>query len=286
MSDMQMKRILLGGLLVVTGLISASTGVRAQFISVNDTVPSTLTYTQNFNSLSSVDGATPAWSNGNTINGFYTRREAGAQFSTYRADGGSDTTPGIYSYGAPGGADRAFGSIAAVATNSIYYGFNFRNVGPTPLTSITVTFDFEFWHRADSVTGNQRIDFSFSTDAISLTGTGEYTNVAALSYEDGDFGAASGDSLVPIKPVQTKTANITFATPVLTNENIWIRWQDVNDAGTNANHGFAIDNVDVTFQPVPAPPAAVSLGIGGLVGLVGTGANRLRRRRRVASKTK
>lgn len=41
-----------------------------------------------------------------------------------------------------------------------------------------------------------------------------------------------------------------------------------------------------TYQPVPAPPAAVSLGIGGLVGLVGTGANRLRRRRRVATKTK
>lgn len=37
-------------------------------------------------------------------------------------------------------------------------------------------------------------------------------------------------------------------------------------------------SVTYTFQPVPAPPAAVSLGIGGLVGMVGTGVNRFRRR--------
>jgi hypothetical protein len=36
--------------------------------------------------------------------------------------------------------------------------------------------------------------------------------------------------------------------------------------------------VEYTFQPVPAPPAAISLGIGGLVGLIGTGAKRIRRR--------
>ncbi len=35
---------------------------------------------------------------------------------------------------------------------------------------------------------------------------------------------------------------------------------------------------EVQFQPVPAPPAAVSLVIGGLVGMIGTGASRLRRR--------
>jgi autotransporter-associated beta strand protein len=34
-----------------------------------------------------------------------------------------------------------------------------------------------------------------------------------------------------------------------------------------------------TFQPVPAPPAAVSLAIGGMVGLVGTGLGRLRTRK-------
>lgn len=35
-----------------------------------------------------------------------------------------------------------------------------------------------------------------------------------------------------------------------------------------------------TFQPVPAPPAAVSVGIGGLVGLIGTGVGKYRTRRR------
>ncbi|MBC8135811.1 MAG: hypothetical protein H8F28_08005 [Fibrella sp.] len=51
------------------------------------------------------------------------------------------------------------------------------------------------------------------------------------------------------------------------------------------NSAFAQDTADqgellvtYTFQPVPAPPAAISLAIGGLVGLIGTGANRFRRR--------
>jgi len=34
-----------------------------------------------------------------------------------------------------------------------------------------------------------------------------------------------------------------------------------------------------TYQPVPAPPAAISLGIGSLVGMIGTGAARMRRQR-------
>ncbi len=37
---------------------------------------------------------------------------------------------------------------------------------------------------------------------------------------------------------------------------------------------------DVNFQPVPAPPAAISLGIGGLVGLMSTSVAKLRSRRR------
>ncbi|MBC7805949.1 MAG: hypothetical protein H7145_07340 [Akkermansiaceae bacterium] len=48
---------------------------------------------------------------------------------------------------------------------------------------------------------------------------------------------------------------------------------------------IALDQVEMgQFQPVPAPPAAISLGIGGLVGLLGTGAGKLRARRKRTAK--
>lgn len=46
------------------------------------------------------------------------------------------------------------------------------------------------------------------------------------------------------------------------------------------NSGISNGNFEVQFQPVPAPPAAISLGIGGLVGLLGTGIGKLRARHR------
>ncbi len=46
---------------------------------------------------------------------------------------------------------------------------------------------------------------------------------------------------------------------------------------------IALDQVEVgQFQPVPAPPAAVSLAIGGMVGMVCTGVKRVRRKNRKA----
>ncbi len=48
---------------------------------------------------------------------------------------------------------------------------------------------------------------------------------------------------------------------------------------TNADlRAFDLIGYDIAFQPVPAPPAVVSLGIGGLVGLLGVGARKLRAR--------
>ncbi|MBC8139530.1 MAG: NF038122 family metalloprotease [Fibrella sp.] len=43
---------------------------------------------------------------------------------------------------------------------------------------------------------------------------------------------------------------------------------------------FDLIGYDINYQPVPAPPAAISLGIGGLVGLLGVGARKLRTRLR------
>lgn len=57
----------------------------------------------------------------------------------------------------------------------------------------------------------------------------------------------------------------------------------INDDGTIVGNGL-FNGVEQTFvltsfQPVPAPPAAVSLGIGSVVGLLGAGVNRSRRRK-------
>jgi hypothetical protein len=53
-------------------------------------------------------------------------------------------------------------------------------------------------------------------------------------------------------------------------------WSVVND-GTSDYLTFS----STSFQPVPAPPAAVSLAIGGVVGLLGTRLRRLRAKKQM-----
>ncbi len=287
-----MKRFVLGVLLSTTVFgVVATAHAQNNFIGVSTSPGNPTAYFQDFNTptLSNVDGSTNPFTSSNdfdntivpTIQGFYAVPSVGNLFTSYQADGGSQITPAIYSYGAPSGinqSDRAFGSIASSDTQAIFYGFRFRNTGATAIQSINLAFDFEFWHRAGGIVGTQTIDFAFSTNAFSLTQTGAFTANNSLQFSVTDNGPLTTTDLSsPIQTV-TKTATLNFSTPVATGNDIWIRWQDVNDGGTNQNHGFAIDNVSVTFQPVPAPPAAISLGIGALVGLLSTGASRLRRR--------
>jgi hypothetical protein len=62
-----------------------------------------------------------------------------------------------------------------------------------------------------------------------------------------------------------------------------IRIYGYQSAGSQAQGGLILQDAVSgigTFQPVPAPPAAVSLAIGGLVGMVGTGVSKMRARRR------
>jgi hypothetical protein len=63
---------------------------------------------------------------------------------------------------------------------------------------------------------------------------------------------------------------------------VWLRWTQGNVNGSGVSLG--VDDVGFSFQPVPAPPPVVSLGIGGgVMGLLNLSMVRIRRRRRPAA---
>src|SRR4030095_15196591 len=60
-----------------------------------------------------------------------------------------------------------------------------------------------------------------------------------------------------------------FPTPVPNGQEIWIRWEDVNDAGND--HGLAIDDLSITA--IAPPETSVSDSGGNLIITDGNGGN-------------
>jgi len=112
------------------------------------------------------------------------------------------------------------------------------------------------------------LSFNFSADnyvkGITLNGHSIYTN------------ALTTDQLKVVTNVSTtNTSFFNFGSSAAAATNT-LRFTVHNNSGPVM---LFTQFTTETYQPVPAPPAAISLGIGSLVGMLGTGAARLRRQR-------
>lgn len=130
--------------------------------------------------------------------------------------------------------------------------------------------------------------FQFTLDSITLTAKRLGQGPSLYQLYAGTPGAA-GSTFFAISTEQTVTANTGIRTITLTGlTNVTtateIRLYGYQSAGAGVDQSGLIlqDALAGTgsFQPVPAPPAAVSLAIGGLVGMIGTGVGKMRARRR------
>ncbi len=90
------------------------------------------------------------------------------------------------------------------------------------------------------------------------------TSNQVVGYSSPDFAAFTGAGNIGVN--------------VAANANTTASYSGGNAQIDQLTYANASGTLTYTYQPVPAPPAAVSLGIGSIVGLLGTGVNRLRRR--------
>ena len=201
-------------------------------------------YSQDFNTLANTgtSSAVPAgWafvetgSNANT---------------TYTASIGNSTTGDTYSYGTTASTDRAFGGQLSSNLNPTI-GARFANNTGTTITSITINYTGEQW-RLGALARADRIDFQYSTDAVSLS-TGTWVDENNLDFSapvtTGTVGALDGNAAANRTVIATFTItglNINSASE------FWIRWTDFNASG--ADDGLCTDDFTISVDGIVSPP--------------------------------
>ncbi len=260
-----------------------------------NTLPGSATAT-NLSSLAgttdALPGLTPTW---------YARiSDNGSTGTRFVSDEGTDTIGGIHDYGKSATAsDRALGSIASATARFVTFGTGIRNNTGSVITSFSVAYNREQYRSATNTANVSGFYYKiFNADAGDIgadtagTATGPIGTANGVTA-DSSWTRVSSLDMVGDAPVTTNgvlgtvsstsvTGTVTLSGPGLANgQDVWIRWIDANDNGNDA--ALAVDDLTITsFQPVPAPPAALSLGIGGLVGLLGTCVRRLGKHRRTS----
>lgn len=271
---------------IVTVLSITAGGAHAQINigGVNPTI-----YNQNFNTPTLANaGVTAPFANNSTIPGLYVTR-AGVSPTTYRISDGSDSTGALYSYGINGSTERALGS-EIVAVNNVFFGFRFVNTSPTMfISAFNIQYIGEQWRSAQNVANSQQqLTFAyavFNPGTGSINNADQYNTFTNLNFvvNNSTPGGAAGTNGPLVTQAFNQTVTLGENEPLIgPGEELWIRWQDTNDNGSD--HALAIDNVQMSFTLTTVPEISTlhAMAFGGFV----IGARALwmaRRRRAVAS---
>lgn len=224
-----------------------------------------LTYTQNFNSLST-STTTPS-----TVlpAGFALDEQDSGGDDAYIASTGSDTSGNTYSY-ANGTAttDRALGSLTSGSVQPIYYGVCLRNNTGSAIISLTISYRGEQYRLGQSSQPNDLLAFSYNPNATTATLVGAatgFTNIATLNFTSpvtsGTAGARDGNASGNFT---NKNGNITGLN-IANNGFVFIRFADNDVSGSD--NGLAVDDLSITATINTAPTIS---NIADQTGIVGT----------------
>lgn len=205
-------------------------------ISINN---SSFTYTEDLDVLAS-SGTSNVWTNNSTVTGWYSSQ------NQYRASTGSDNTGALYSFGSAGNGERAIGSQCSNGTGTIFNGVRFINNTGSVITRITVEYYGEQWRNGGN-TSVQDLTFSYQKAATSLT-MGTWTTVPQLNFSSPVTGSTAA-ALNGNDPNNRTFLQHTIIVNVAIGEEIWFRWQDLNDTGND--HGLAVDDFTITSIILP-----------------------------------
>lgn len=234
------------------------------------------TYSQNFDSLAGSGAA--QWTDNVTLPGWYAFQSASPNVVTnYVAGTGSRNKGSLYSFGADGSADRAFGSVASGTPGDFAYGVCFTNDTSFAETNIVISFTGEQWRNGGS-TNTQKLAFSYRVSNFAITNSAAadpslWTPFAALDFVSPTVGSAA-TALDGNNPAnrQAFTNVILPGVVVHPGQEIFFRWFDANDPGND--HGLAVDDLTIAFQAtnspqlapyITDPPQSQAVGEGGTV---------------------
>jgi uncharacterized protein len=208
-------------------------------------------YSQNFNSLAN-SGTNIPWNDDSTIPGWYSNRV------TYTAGTGSSNTGSLYSFGSSNSPERALGSVASNSTGTIYYGSRFVNNTSNTISGLNISYTGEQWRNGGN-TNPHTLDFQYQVGATSLT-SGSWIDFNTLDFTTPIATASSsvldGNAAANRTTLSSTLGGLTIAP----GQEIWLRWEDPNDAGND--HGLGIDDFTISINndaPPPPPPPAVRI---------------------------
>jgi predicted extracellular nuclease len=178
--------------------------------------------------------------------------------SAYGATDGSSNSGDVYSLGATGSTERAFGSLLSGSLTPTL-GFVVRNETGATITSLTVGYTLEQW-RQGGTSRFDRFDVAYSVNNPNLL-SGTYTSVAALTGTAPNGGATgvgpyNGNAAGNRVAVSATITGLSIA-PAGT---VTFRWTDFNAAGSD--DALGIDDLSIVANGAAAPTAACSTGGG------------------------
>lgn len=208
--------------------------------------------TENFDALAST-GTGIAWTDNSTIPGWYSTR------ATYNSGTGSSNTGALYSFGVAGTnpvSDRALGSVASGSTLTVYQAARLTNSTGATITSLDISYVGEQWRNGGNTTAHT-LTFQYQVaNAGAVTGANTpssgWTTFSPLSFT-GPVATATAVALDGNAAANRTALAATLSVTVNPGQEIWLRWQDPDDAGSD--HGLAIDDFSVIANGSPADTA-------------------------------
>ena len=208
--------------------------------------------TEDFDTLAST-GTGIAWTNNSTISGWWSTRP------TYNSGTGSSNAGALYSFGVAGAgpaADRALGTVASSGTGTIFLAARLTNSTGGTITSLAISYVGEQWRNGGN-TAAHTLTFQYQVaDPGVITGANApatgWTTVPALSFT-GPVATATASALDGNAAANRTAISASLAVTAGNGQEIWIRWQDPDDSGSD--HGLAIDDLSVTATASPGDSA-------------------------------
>jgi hypothetical protein len=156
---------------------------------------------------------------------------------------------------------------STVPSGNYIYQQSFTLTGGTPTGSSIGVADLNFSFLADQYISSIVLNGTVANDAVT-GGTAIYTASSSPSPQYSALTTVNYSSTAGYKISSSGATNtLTFVVKA-----------------PYSRGGLFVKFNNATYQPVPAPPAAISLGIGSLVGMIGTSSRRLRSRLRLRKK--
>lgn len=203
-------------------------------------------YVQNFDTLQGTTNNTTGvtWTDNSTLPGWYsshtsygvTNGTMGGTVATF--DGTSvAANVGLFSFGAASGTDRALGSRATSAVagmTNIYYGVRLKNDTAQTITSFSVMFTGEQWHKNGGTTAHT-LPLQYQLGATSIA-AGTWTAVTTFSspVNTATIASLDGNAAANRRGIGAKISGISWAPGA----ELWIRVADGNESGNEQAMGI------------------------------------------------